>query len=145
LWRNTITIQLQSPGATHGRSQASREDAIGSVVIAAVIALHEPIAASSRNIFLVETTSFIARYWLPVAVQMFEVQLDQARPRLGGLHLLPSLFDLQRTGRLICPTGRQVTGLSSPLLKKIPFLNYLLGNFSGPPMATLTDIDPDSP
>ncbi len=76
---------------------------------------------------------------------MFEVQLDQARPRLGGLHLLPSLFDLQRTGRLICPTGRQVTGLSSPLLKKIPFLNYLLGNFSGPPMATLTDIDPDSP
>jgi hypothetical protein len=44
------------------RSQASRDDAIGSVVIAAVIALHEPIAASRRNIFLVETTSFIAKY-----------------------------------------------------------------------------------
>jgi hypothetical protein len=144
LWRNTITIQLQSPGATHGRSQASREDAIGSVVIAAVIALHEPIAASGRNIFLVETTSFIARYWLPVAVQMFEVQLDQARPRLGGLHLLPSLFDLADRSTDL-PDGCEVMGLSRPLLKKIPFLNYLLGNLSGPPMATFTDRDQDYP
>jgi hypothetical protein len=68
-------------GPTHRRLQASRDDAVGSVVIADVIALHEPIAASAGNIFLVKTTSFIAKskYWLPIAVQMFEVQLHKAR------------------------------------------------------------------
>jgi hypothetical protein len=32
----------------------------------------------------------------------------------------PSAFALRRTGRLICPTGGRVMGLSSPLCKNIP-------------------------
>ena len=63
----------------HWRSDASGDDAIGSVVIAAVIAPHEPVVASGRNIFLVEATTFPAEYWLLVTVQMFKVQLDEVR------------------------------------------------------------------
>ena len=58
-------------------SQAIRDDAAGSV-IAAVVALHEPIVASGRNIFLVEASISPAECCLPLTVQMFEVQLHQA-------------------------------------------------------------------
>ncbi len=38
-----------------------------------------------------------------------------------------------RTFALICPTGCQVNGLSSPLLKKIPFLTYPKSHLYQPP------------
>lgn len=67
-------------GATFmGCSQASRDDANGSVVFATVVALHEPIVASARNIFVAEASIFPAQCCRPITVQMFEVQLHQAR------------------------------------------------------------------
>jgi hypothetical protein len=50
-----------------------------SVVIAAVVAPNESIAAPGRNIFMVETTVTTAKHYLLIAVEMFKMQLDQVR------------------------------------------------------------------
>ena len=49
------------------------------VIIAAVVAPDEPIAAAGRNIFLVETIASSAKPCLPIAVQMFKMQLNHVR------------------------------------------------------------------
>jgi hypothetical protein len=49
------------------------------VVIATVVALHEPIVTSGKNIFLMETTTSPAKDCLPITVQMLEMQLHQMR------------------------------------------------------------------
>ena len=59
--------------------KAKRRYRRGSVVIAAVVALHEPIVTSGRNVFLVQATISPAICCPLVTVQMFEVQLDQVR------------------------------------------------------------------
>jgi hypothetical protein len=59
--------------------QDDKRDGLGSVVVAAVVALQEPVMASGRDVFLVEATSSSAKNCLLITVQMFEVQLDQAR------------------------------------------------------------------
>jgi hypothetical protein len=51
----------------------------GSVDAAAVVAFHEPIAASVQTIFLEEATIAPAKCCTPVTLQKFEVQPDQAR------------------------------------------------------------------
>jgi hypothetical protein len=56
-----------------------RDGAAGSVVIAAEVALLEPIVASGRNIFLAEAGISAAKSYLTLTVQIFEVQLHQAR------------------------------------------------------------------
>jgi hypothetical protein len=50
-----------------------------SVIVAAVVAPDEPIAATGRNIFLVETIASSAKPCLPIAAQMFKMQLNQVR------------------------------------------------------------------
>jgi hypothetical protein len=52
---------------------------LGSVVVAAVVALHKPIMASDRDVYFVEATGSSAESYLLVTVQMFEVQLNQTR------------------------------------------------------------------
>ena len=50
-----------------------------SVIIAAVVTPDEPIAATGSNIFLVETIASSAKPCLPIAAQMFKMQLNQVR------------------------------------------------------------------
>jgi hypothetical protein len=50
-----------------------------SVIIAAILAPDEPIAATGRNIFLVETIASSAKPFRPIAVQMFKMQLNHVR------------------------------------------------------------------
>src|SRR5258708_10327162 len=50
-----------------------------SVIIAAILAPDEPIAATGRNIFLVETIASSAKPCRPIAGQMFKMQLNHLR------------------------------------------------------------------
>jgi hypothetical protein len=50
-----------------------------SVIIVAVVAPDEPIAATGRNIFLVETIASSAELYLLIAVQTFKMQLNHVR------------------------------------------------------------------
>ena len=61
------------------RRQTKKSHSAGSIVVAIIIAFHQPIVTSGRNVFLVQANVSSAKYCLPVTVQMLEVQLHQAR------------------------------------------------------------------